>query len=726
MFSLIQFFVQSSSAPSLRSQVRWFASITLLVWVWMLIYGLCFYKPQFTSDALAMIKDSAITTSYVNQGMYGSGALKTTSSLSANPVLNTMALLKSKSISDALWLFFLKKHPKELDKLRINNKTAWESYFQDGSRYINAKNKTGTDLIQVSFKWSDPAIAEEACQVILETFQEASLNLNRSEQASRSQFLAGQIKEVMSKLQDVRREKSNFKRQTNTLNADYESEELTKVRSRFERELNEVLANLEGKRGELARYQSALGMSPEQALRATAVGMNEALTELKNDYYKLSQTVATQEATLTDKNPKLKQSRAQLAQVERNIAQELRRTLGNAATLDNAMSVTDETRGKVIQQMVEAHAGVISLEQQSKALASRLNVINGDIQAFPEVEEGIANIEQSEKALSQSLDAIRTQYMEAKLKEAQTLSNVFIVDAPSTPLKPAFPDPLQLTLLSLVIGPVTGAGILMIRQMFGIEAQLQTQWERFKQFRLRRAAHPLYHSEHASDWGIPVDEPSHMSAPGPASANASSRFVSATSPRQVNRTTRVAAERIAVRTLPNNIPTAALPHQVVMHTEHAHDTAEAIIAHLFDDTVPTADQHSHNQTLVSAADVIAVSNVQAQETASRLPEPPPWTQPNNPFAKVIPMVSAYEARLTLGLSNPIAGLRPEAWSGVRQKALVQKSANPLQRIAARVLPGQDKDTTFVSKFRSRQQRSAEPPATLKAILSPLPNANGPA
>ena len=721
MFSLIQFFVQSSSAPSLRSQVRWFASITLLVWVWMLIYGLCFYKPQFTSDALAMIKDSAITTSYVNQGMYGSSALKTTSSLSANPVLNTMALLKSKSISDALWLFFLKTHPKELDKLRINNKTAWESYFQDGSRYINAKNKTGTDLIQVSFKWSNPAVAEEACQVILETFQEASLNLNRSEQASRSQFLAGQIKEVMSKLQDVRREKSNFKRQTNTLNADFESEELTKVRSRFERELNEVLADLEGKRGELARYQSALGMSPEQALRATAVGMNEALTELKNDYYKLSQTVATQEATLTEKNPKLKQSRAQLAQVERNIAQELRRTLGNSATLDNALSVTDETRGKVIQQMVEAHAGVISLEQQSKALASRLNVINGDIQAFPEVEEGIANIEQSEKALSQSLDAIRTQYMEAKLKEAQTLSNVFIVDAPSTPLKPAFPDPVQLTILSFIIGPVTAVGILMIRQMFGIEAQLQTQWARFKQFRLQRAAHPL----HASDWGIPVDEPSapaHASLP---SQNNASRFVSAASPRQMKRATRVNAERIAVRTLPH-IPTAGLPHEVVLHAEQSHNTAEAIIAHLFDENQGAAGAQPHEQTLVSAADVIAVSNVQSQQTASRLPEPPPWTQPNNPFSKVIPMVSAYEARLTMGLSNPIAGLRPEAWSGVRQKALVQKSANPLQRIAARVLPGQDKDTTFVSKFRSRQQRSTETPATLKAILSPLPNANGPA
>lgn len=458
MFTLIRALYRTRFVQQYQ---RLFATTTLLVWVWLGMYGLLFYTPQYASEAMAMVKDSAITRGYVNLGQFAPEEMKTTSSATANPVLNTMALLRSSEMSDALWLFFLKQYPQELDRLNIHNKTQWQHYFKDGSKLIEAKNKTGTDLIQIRFLHRDPVIAQAACKAAVEAFQEASLKLNRYEQTKRSQFLAEKIKEVSKELQSIRREKSVYKRKTNTLSTEFESEALTNLRSRFERDLNTVASHLDGKRAELARYQSALGMSPKQALQATAVGMNDALTKLKNNYYTLSQTIATQAATLTEKNPKLIESRAKLAQVEQDIQTELRRTLGSNTSLDSVMTVTDETRGKVIQQMLETHAGAIGLEQQFNALNQRLRDINTQIQAFPEVEEGIHNIEQTEKALSQSLDSIRSQYMEATLKEAQTLSNIFVVDAPSLPEQASFPAPLHFWLMALLAGPIAAVGVIM-------------------------------------------------------------------------------------------------------------------------------------------------------------------------------------------------------------------------------------------------------------------------
>ncbi len=444
-----------------KANIRLMAGITLFVWCFMLMYGLLVYKPMYTAESVVMIKDSAIVSAYIEpEQMYSS---KTTSSNAANPVLNTMGLLNSAAIMDALWDFFHEKHPEELKKLNIKTRKEWEKFYKDGSSFIKAKNKPGTDLITVSFTWSDPKITREAAEVVLAAFQDASLDLNQAEQRSRSKYLAKQVTDLESELEEVRRRKTAYKQEMKTVNVNSESVELTKLRTRFEEKLNQILARSEGKKAELGRYQTMLGMTPEQALEASAIGMNATLGNLKNEYYTLSQTHAFLTTTLTDKNPKVQEVRNKMIQVEDNIRKELANTLGYESDLQTAIAVADTTRGTVINEMVRTQAEVIFLDQQASALRAKLDEVDAQVAGFPVVEEGISNIEQRERSLSDSLDALRKKYLEAQLREAQTLSNVFIVDEPRLPKQSDFPNPVHLAVISLLLGLGAGLGAVVLR-----------------------------------------------------------------------------------------------------------------------------------------------------------------------------------------------------------------------------------------------------------------------
>jgi uncharacterized protein involved in exopolysaccharide biosynthesis len=429
------------------------AGVSLFVCFWMLVYTFFVFKPGYAAKALVIIKDSAITSRYVEPDQYY--ALQTTSSSSSNPVLNTMGILKSSAISEALWQFFQSKHPDQLKKLNIKTQAEWKAFYQDGSAFIKAKNQPGTDLISVQFSWSDPRIAKEGLGVVLKAFQNASRDLNRSEQSTRTQFLEGQVREIEAQLLAVRKLKSTYQISNKTVSVRREGDDLAGTRMELSNRLSQLEAQAQGKERLARRYQQLLGMNPEKALKASALGQNSTIARLQDELYRLQQQYALLSASLTDSNPKVIEIQAQIAQVKANLSAEQSRTMG---TTNNTQTVVaDTTRGDLVRNMLLANGEAQDLRAQAAIIRKRLGQVNVDISQFPQKAEGLAQIEQKEASLSVALDHLRQKTLEGRVKEAQTLSNVFIVDEPSLPQKAQFPNRNHLIVLSLLMG--LGVGI---------------------------------------------------------------------------------------------------------------------------------------------------------------------------------------------------------------------------------------------------------------------------
>lgn len=444
---------------------RLFVGIAITVWLWMAVYCLTAYQPKYASQSLVQIKDSVVTSRYVVPDQ--NYALQTTTSSAANPVLNTMGLLKSKTVSDALWTFLKTAHPEELKRLGIKTQADWDAFFGNGKGFIKAKNEPGTDLIQVKFTWSNSKLSQEGLNTVLAAFQEASLDINRAEQRNRSQYLEDQVQQVEAKLKEVRRKKSEYKSTMKIASISRQSEVLAASGIDMATRLSEVEAKAKGKEAEYLRFEKMLNMSPEKALTASAIGMNSTLAKLQDEYYQLSQTDALLKTTLTEKNPKLKEVRAKMTQAESNIKAELARTLGQNYASKDSVAVADSTRGTIISQMVAARAESIRLQTEAAVLQERMGAIDQQIQALPNLEEELANIEEEERSLSNALYTLRQKELEARMKQAETLSNVFIIDSPSLPNQAGFPNQVHLIVLGLLLGIVAGAvGVMMKQQQF--------------------------------------------------------------------------------------------------------------------------------------------------------------------------------------------------------------------------------------------------------------------
>ncbi|MEB3244748.1 MAG: hypothetical protein VKJ06_02045 [Vampirovibrionales bacterium] len=441
-------------------------AVSLVLAGWMTAYAWLAYEPTYESAATVLIKDSAINNRYLDKQQYYQQT--STSANSSNPVLNTMGLLRSSKIMQSMYVFLKQEHPDVLKDMGIKGYKDWQKFYKDGKAVLDAENETGTDLIHVKLGWNDPVIAQEALGVALKAFQDASVEVNRSEHRLQREYLESQLANIQKQLGGIRGQKSNFKQARGTVNLKAETESLVTTKILLENKLSDLRAQASGAGSALRRYESMMGMNAERALKASAVGLNGTLKKLNETRYELAEKEAQLAATLTDKNPKLKEVRDQLNQVSTDIDAETRRTLGSSyQSGDQNLMVADSTRGNVTEKMILAKAEMNRLNAEAAQTAARLSQINAKLASVPGLEQSLSKIDQEETSMSSALDAIRQKALEARVKEAQTLSNVFIVDAPRLPIKAAFPSRPMLNALGLLAALAAGIAAFIVQHKFG-------------------------------------------------------------------------------------------------------------------------------------------------------------------------------------------------------------------------------------------------------------------
>lgn len=426
---------------------------------WLSLYAWTVYTPRYAAKSTVIIKDSAITSRYVEpQQNY---ALQTTTSSSSNPVLNTMALLKSKAVSEALWEYMRTRQPQELKHNRIKTQREWNIFFQDGSSFIKAKNQPGTDLIAIQFSWRRPLVAKEGLEAVVEAFQESSRDLNKLEESSRTRFLGRQVTELEAQLKKIRHLKSTYRSRAGTVSMPREQDELAASRINLSNRLSEIEALARGKETQAGIYQRMLGLRPEQAMEASAIGQNGSMAKLQDELYRLRQLYSLLNASLTENNPKVREVQAQIDQVSANIEAERNRTLIRGG---RSGVVADSTRVRLVDTMLQAQGEARELRAQASVIRSRLTEIVGEIRKYPSVAEELSDLEQRETSLSLALDQLRQKVIEGRIKEEQTLSNVFVVDAPRLPDHAQFPTPVHLTIIGIILGLGTGVAVAFLRE----------------------------------------------------------------------------------------------------------------------------------------------------------------------------------------------------------------------------------------------------------------------
>jgi succinoglycan biosynthesis transport protein ExoP len=327
-----------------------------------------------------------------------------------DPVLRGFSPLRS-----VLALFGIGRDP----FLMTPEERVMDAYFERLTAYAVDKSR----VIVVEFQSRDPELAARVANSIADFYLVLQQNARQQQAKSASQWLAGEIEslrqkvaEAESRVEDFRSKSSLFVGTNNTTLSNQQMGELNT-------QLNNARA-LKSDAETKARLIREM-LESGKPIEASEVLNSELTRRLSEQRVTLRAQLAEQSSTLLDNHPRIKELKAQLADLDRQIRDEASKI---SRSLDNDARIAG---GRV-------EAVTASLDQ-SKKLASSSN--GQDVQ--------LRALEREAKAQRDLLEANTRETIDAAPAEGRIISRAIVSNTPAYPKK--LPIVLIATLVTLLL-----------------------------------------------------------------------------------------------------------------------------------------------------------------------------------------------------------------------------------------------------------------------------------
>ncbi|HZL29512.1 MAG TPA: exopolysaccharide transport family protein [Pseudolabrys sp.] len=289
-------------------------------------------------------------------------------------------------------------------------------------------------VIGIDFSSADPQLAARVANTISETYLSMQRSAKTDQTRAASTWLAGEIDKMRTKVAESEGKVEAYRARSNLFvgsnNTSLPNQQLTEV--------NSQIAAARGQKADLEARAKQLRelVRSGQPIDSSDIANSESMRRLTEQGNALRSQLAEQSTTLLDQHPRIKELRAQIAEIERAKRVEGERL---ARQLENDAKVA----GDRLQAMM------VSLDQVKK-LASQTN----------EQDVELRSLERDAKSQRELLDSYLVKYSEASARDNINAAppEARIISRASPAIKPAYPKKTSTVLIAAFAAFILSAG----------------------------------------------------------------------------------------------------------------------------------------------------------------------------------------------------------------------------------------------------------------------------
>jgi uncharacterized protein involved in exopolysaccharide biosynthesis/Mrp family chromosome partitioning ATPase len=361
-----------------------------------------------------------------------------------DPVLQGFSPLKS-----LLALFGIGRDPFSLTP----DERVLEAYFDRYTAYAVDKSR----VIVIEFQSRDPELAARVANSIAEGYLVLQQNARQEQAKAASQWLAGEIESLRKKVAEAESRVEDFRSKSSL----FVGTNNTTLSNQQMGEINTQLNNARALRSDAETRARLIRemLQSGKPIEASEVLNSELIRRLSEQRVTLRAQLAEQSSTLLDGHPRIKELKAQLADLDRQLREEASKV---SRSLDNDARIAG---GKV--------EGLSASLEQLKKQASSTN--GQDVQLRALEREAKAQRDLLESYLAKYREANTRENIEAAPADGRIISRATVSNTPAYPKK--LPIVLIATLATLLLtsGAIATGELLRMTAPRGSAAAMPSQ-----------------------------------------------------------------------------------------------------------------------------------------------------------------------------------------------------------------------------------------------------------
>ena len=407
--------------------------------------------PKYISSVRIMVDEKNTSISALGQAL---AELSTNTPIGVNPLATQAELIASEEV--------------------LNQALETVAYSQDLAvtvlptatdlrRGLNVKILPATNILEIAYTHTDPAFAVQMLDAIARSTLEENTTTIRLEASTVRYFLEAKIPQEEARLTQAEEAERRFREQNGIVSLETQTQNMLGRLSALEAETVSLQADLQDtqeKQRLLDEVTGAQGL--DQAYVTLQAGQSSTLQGLTQRLDDLEAQIAEARSRLGDQHPDLLALYDQQADLTNRYTETL-------AQMGSSPDRTDEAKSTVGQDLL---AQYIAAQIQQGALTERLGVVQQERQrlgqmvlALPEKQQALAALVRRRTEAEQTLRLLQDKLEEARIAEAQLVSNIRTIGVPSQPDKPASPNPKVVLVLGTVMGLLLAGGSIVLMDL---------------------------------------------------------------------------------------------------------------------------------------------------------------------------------------------------------------------------------------------------------------------
>ena len=340
---------------------------------------------------------------------------------------------------------------------------------------VSARSIPKSDVITISAEAYDAKAAAIIANTTAEILKERNLNARLGEVIKVKDTIDDQLEYYRQKVQESEIALKNFKEANKVTYLDQESEEIFKRITEAEIEYNKTSTGLDASRKRLEFVKSKLSKEREELVPTITRITSPWAQELKKKLVDLEVQYTTLKVQdYADNHPKMQQLRAQIEEAKRSLRDETLKIAKGENTIDPLFQIQ-----KDLEEIVTLEVEIHTYEAQEQALKRVLDNYNNSLRMLPQKELELGKLQRDKTVADNIYTMLLQKREEAKIKEAEKISDIRIIDTARVPSSPIKPNKKVNLLIGLFLGGVFGIGLTLFLEVLDVSIKTVEDIEKF-------------------------------------------------------------------------------------------------------------------------------------------------------------------------------------------------------------------------------------------------------
>ncbi|MBD2517771.1 polysaccharide biosynthesis tyrosine autokinase [Nostoc sp. FACHB-973] len=298
---------------------------------------------------------------------------------------------------------------------------------------LTIKEVKGADVLSISYKDTNPEIAAQVVNTLIDVYLEYNISAHRTQAATARKFIEKQLPNAELVVRQAEAELAQFKEKYKIVSLQEEANKSLELITELQQQISEAQSRFADAEAQTQGIRKQLGMNSQQAVIMTSLSQTSGVQDILKEIQQLESQLAARRTVLQDNHPEIINLQYKLSSLNKLLEQRVKNVVGiSSAQLNNNFQL-----GQLQQQL---SAKLVDLESNRLGLASQITTLSELQAAYKQRLNNLPRLEQQQRQLERKVQAAQSTYslllqklQESRIAENQNLGNASMISEAEVP-----------------------------------------------------------------------------------------------------------------------------------------------------------------------------------------------------------------------------------------------------------------------------------------------------